>query len=112
MKLFMWIAAADSSLFWNQFYIIYSCKFGWPSINCIVAFIRPDYYNRVESVRTFVRFSTFWEVFWIQLSLTLNIFVCIDLVLMIIHPFKDQSARVNYYVIIAVILGIFVAGFN
>jgi len=31
--------------------------------------------------------SNFWEIFWIMISLQLNISLCIDLVLMIKYPF-------------------------
>jgi hypothetical protein len=42
--------------------------------------------------------ANFWEVFWIMITLQLNIVLCLDLVLMIKYPFNDKESRLKYYI--------------
>lgn len=60
----------------------------------------------IVSLREIFVASNFWEIFWIMITLQLNIVLCLDLVLMIKYPFVNKKSRMKYY-----LLGSFVVAF-
>jgi len=87
MIIFMVIAFADYSLFWNQFVSYFTCGLKLPQLLCILTFSPINEENTLTYTLFLMKTANFWEAFWLQISIFLSIATTIDLVLMIKHPF-------------------------
>lgn len=98
MKLFMFIAIADSSIFCNQFFAFMTCKLYLPQMLIATAkWHSPTAEELVLALKEIFVASNFWEIFWIMITLQLNMSLCLDLVLMIKYPFVNKESRMKYY---------------
>lgn len=109
----MFIAVADSSIFCNQFFSFMSCRMYIPQVMCWTMFFKPSTYKcQDRAIKMIFVSSNFWEVFWIMVTLQLNICLCVDLVLMIKYPFQDKQSRMKYYLTSAVVIPFIIGMLN
>ena len=98
MRLFMWTAFADALFFSNQFFNVYQCHLGFPTIISWCVYWQPaDYYTKVKAIMMMFKSVGFIEYFGLYLSIMLNICLLSDLILMIKYPFQDKDKRVKKY---------------
>ena len=110
MKLFMYIAVADSLYYSNQFFMYADCTLHLPQLmDYTVYFTRSTdkhlfraLYIQYLSVQTF-------EYFGVLLTFSLNFFLIFDLVMMIRHPFSDKSRYMVWYLSLSTVFAILVS---
>jgi len=61
-----------------------------------------NYYNLLIVLTVIQDIITFNEVLFLTLSLTATMMLCVDLILMIKHPFKQKEPRMKIYIWISV----------
>ena len=116
MRLFMFIAIADSSIFCNQFFAFMTCKLYLPELLIwTVKWEQAVPQTMVLALKKIFVASNFWEIFWMVTSLQLNMSLCLDLILMIKYPFVNKESRMNFYIFgsisIAFVFGIVNVGY-
>jgi hypothetical protein len=95
----MFIAIADSSIFCNQFFAFMTCRLYLPQMLIVTVkwqSATPDLL--VLALKEIFVASNFWEIFWMMITLQLNMSLCLDLVLMIKYPFVNKESRMKYYI--------------
>lgn len=110
MKLFMIIAIADASTCFNQFFAPYACILGIPKLMCWTLLGRdatPT--NQILALNVIQNILTFNESLFLYLSLTATMMLCVDLILMIKHPFRQKEPRMKFYVWFSVLTSLGVA---
>lgn len=110
MKLFCLIAISDASACFNQFFAPMACKFGFPSLMAATVLGKPATpENQYLAIQYIQRLSSFIEIYFLYLSLIATICLCVDLVLMIKHPFKMKEPRMKIYMIVSTVSSLGVA---
>lgn len=110
MKLFMVIAIADASTCFTQFFAPYACILGIPKLMCYTIFgAYPTPENQIKALDLIQNLTTFTECFFLYLSLTATMMLCVDLILMIKHPFRPKEPRMTTYVAFSLLVSLAVA---
>lgn len=110
MKLFMIIAIADASTCFNQFFAPYACILGIPKLMCWTLLGRnATPANQILALNVIQNILTFNESLFLYLSLTATMMLCVDLILMIKHPFRQKEPRMKFYVWFSVLTSLGVA---
>ena len=101
MKLIMYLALAEfgfQMLLILQFYI---CDFGFHFLFAATVYFNVDVYYLARSAYILVAAADFASTFCVNLALSLNVCLCMDLILMIRDPFKSKEARVPMYLFVS-----------
>ena len=106
MRIIMYIAFFESIYLFlgvEQFYI---CDFGFHKLLSWTVFYSNDPFDVVRSIYILLYSTNFIAVFSAEMTVMLNIMLCIDLVLMVRYPFEKKESRIPWYLMISLILSI------
>jgi hypothetical protein len=108
MKLFMYVAMLDGSLFWYYFIEPYFCAMNYPLgiWYSTFHFRAPTQQQELDMYIVLSESVQFFNTFTWCASMQINICICIDLVLMIKHPFEKKGKRMAKYYLSAMFVGI------
>ena len=65
--------------------------------------------NQYRAIELIQNLSTFIECFFLYLSLTATMMLCVDLILMIKHPFRMKEPLMKFYVAFSCTISLAVA---
>lgn len=109
MRLFMYIAFADASLGYTQFFAQMACKLGLPTFFAYSLFESGDIQEKCLYAYQTINLAFVSEVFWLFMACALNTCLCLDLILMIKYPFAKKAQFMNWYLSVSTILSLLVA---
>ena len=109
MRLFMYIAFADASLGYTQFFAQMACKLGLPKLFAYSMFQSGNIEQRCLYVSQTLNLAGVSEVFWLYMACALNTCLCFDLILMIKYPFAKKEKFMTWYLVVSTILSLLIA---
>ena len=104
----MYVALLDGSLFWYYFIEPLLCKMHYPILlwYSTFHFAGPTQEQEYEMYILLADTTRFFTTFTWCASMQMNICICIDLIMMIKHPFEKKGKRMAKYYLSAIIVGI------
>lgn len=107
MKLIMYLAFVESIFqvmlvaSFNICYLRNAYLFSW------TVFFSDSKIDILRATNLLASSSTYFAVMCINLSISLNIMLCIDLVLMVRYPFDNKESRLPVYLAVSVLISAF-----
>ncbi len=103
MKLFMYIAAADSIYYYNQSMMHFCCRWQLPQLMALSFLQELTPQNIYNALFYLYGAMQFIESFWIFLSMSLNGCLIFDLIIMIKYPFSDKRKFMHTYLLVTIL---------
>ena len=104
MRIFMAITFFESLVLFNQFYAMNICAFRFHEIFAMTIFYSHEYKKLYWSLWILQKCAYAILYFGFDMTVILNTFLCLDLILTIKRPFVRKDSRVNMYFIVAFVV--------
>ena len=106
MKIIMFLAFAESIFQYLLLEVNYICKFKQNQLLSWTVYFGVSDYDLARATTMLATSSDFFALSCVSIAISLNTFLCLDLILMVRFPFTKKEGRTAYYLAYSVLVSV------